>query len=548
MPLRFCLFVLFLLLPTWSAQAQPVALEPGVSFQAVTQTTNTAVRLAYDPTDGALWYLTLTGELFRISPPYVGQNARLLYTSANHGLSNPSLGFIIAPDGTFYLVGDQVDDSVSVGTIRRGAMDGGQRVWTTVAQTERYPRSNTPFDHNFNGIALSPDGAFLYVNSGSRTEHGEVQANDGRFPGTREVPLTSAVFRLPADATDLVLPNDSVQLATAGYLFADGLRNSFDLAFNADGHLFGTENSGDRDDQEELNWIREGHHYGFPWRMGTNDTPQQFPGFDPDTDPLINPASNAYQNGFFYDDPSYPARPVGVSFTDPIVNTGPDAALFRDPADGTIKDAAALGQTVSTFTPHLSPLGLVFDTARALPAPYTGDGFVLSWTSAETSGLLNPFGDAGEDLLHLRLNPTADNYEVAVTRLAKGFRNPIDAVLVQDTLYVLEFGNDKTIWQVTFADDTATEALPSTAPAQLHVYPNPLRQQGTLHLQLATTEAVTVDVFDLLGRRLARLHDGLLPAQKLHRFVLDAVGWPAGVYFVRVQGQQVVTRPFVVQP
>ena len=33
--------------------------------------------------------------------------------------------------------------------------------------TEKYPLSNTAFDHNFNGIVLSPDQKALYVNSGS---------------------------------------------------------------------------------------------------------------------------------------------------------------------------------------------------------------------------------------------------------------------------------------------------------------------------------------------------------------------------------------------
>ena len=51
--------------------------------------------------------------------------------------------------------------------------------------------------------------------------------------------------------------------------------------------------SGDRDDSEELNWLREGHHYGFPWRMGLNETPQQFADYDPAEDLLLNPASYA---------------------------------------------------------------------------------------------------------------------------------------------------------------------------------------------------------------------------------------------------------------
>jgi glucose/arabinose dehydrogenase len=124
---------------------------------------------------------------------------------------------------------------------------------------------------------VSPDGRFVYLSSGSRTDHGEVQTSGGRFPGLREVPLTAKIFRLPATASGVVLLDDEAFLTGSGFVFARGVRNSFDPAFNARGDLFSGDNSGDRDDSDELNWLREGGHYGFPWRMGTNDTPQQFP-------------------------------------------------------------------------------------------------------------------------------------------------------------------------------------------------------------------------------------------------------------------------------
>lgn len=67
-------------------------------------------------------------------------------------------------------------------------------------------------------IAVSPDGKSVYVNSGSRSDHGEVQDNRGEFPGVRETPLTSAIFRLPAAAEDIVLEDDEQELGDRGYL------------------------------------------------------------------------------------------------------------------------------------------------------------------------------------------------------------------------------------------------------------------------------------------------------------------------------------------
>jgi glucose/arabinose dehydrogenase len=121
------------------------------------------------------------------------------------------------------------------------------------------------------------------------------------------VPLTSAIFRIPYTAKNLILPADSAGLAP--YLFADGLRNTFDLAFNTAGDLIGGENAGERDDPDELNWLRYGRNYGFPWIMGGDYNPQQYPGYDPDADIMLNKNRYGYKNGFFHDDPTFPPRP-----------------------------------------------------------------------------------------------------------------------------------------------------------------------------------------------------------------------------------------------
>src|SRR6185295_4024383 len=102
------------------------------------------------------------------------------------------------------------------------------RAWSTLATTEPIPESNTAFDHHYNGIAVSPNGEFVFVNAGSRTDHGETQDANGAFPGTREVPLTSAILRIPTHVSGQVLRNDEATLRAGGYLYADGVRNAFD--------------------------------------------------------------------------------------------------------------------------------------------------------------------------------------------------------------------------------------------------------------------------------------------------------------------------------
>jgi glucose/arabinose dehydrogenase len=283
------------------------------------------------------------------------------------------------------------------------------------------------------------------VNSGSRTDHGEIQAQGGRFPHLREVPLTATIFRLPADAAEITLPNDAAELQAQGYLFAAGLRNAFTLAFAPDGELFAGENGPEADYPEELNWVRAGHHYGFPWRFGRDDNPQQFPQYDPAADRRLPPGVAA--SSFYAQDPSFPAPPP--AFTDPVANAGP-AADQSIAADGRRQQASEAGTPLYTFTPHRVPVGLTFDTAGGLPPPYRGAGFLLSWGNPAAR---NPtFTDTGQDLLHLQLTTDGMTYRLRATPLVRGFQHPIDSALLGRTLYILEWGGAGTLWALAFRD------------------------------------------------------------------------------------------------
>ena len=531
--------VLYLLFPCLLApvvlRAQPQAHVSGLTVESTAWPVD-AVRISHDPLSGKLLLAGLGGNIFSVDPDPSDQRVSVRYNAGSHGTPTPLMGMDIASDGTIYLVGNDAGThpGFNVGVIRRGVPDGaGGHTWSTVAMTEPYPRSATPFDHNMNGIVLSPDEAFLFLNSGSRTDHGELQENNGQFPGVREVPLTSAILRIPADATDLLLPDDETALLEGGYLFADGTRNSFSLAFDAEGRLFGTENSGDRDDEEELNLIEEGKHYGFPWRMGLTDTPMQFPDYDPGADLLLNPQSYAVQNGHFYNDPSYPAPPAGRVFTDPLRNLGPDANLYRDPASGAILDADDTGREMGTFTSHRSPLGLVFDTQEQLPSPFTGDALMLGWTGAE-SDLLSPYAGEGEDLLHLEMIWESGNVAVATRQIVTGFQNPIDAELVGDVLYVLEYGSDSRVWRIGFASGVATERPVLPDMPAVDIWPNPGSGQQQARITSSGTGRTRARLVAVDGKEVASLLDRVLVAGETAEIQLDTASLPRGAYFLIV--------------
>lgn len=437
-----------------NAQSTPKAVRSDIKVRNILNTLSDvpSVRIAKDPRDNTLYYLKQNGEIYKVN--LGASKSTLVYSSKEHTVSDTQ-GMAIGPNGTIYLVGnaDVADDSQTVATIVKGVDTSGtgQRVWSILARSASYPKSKTAYDHRFNGVTVSLKGDFIYVNSGSRTDHGEVQSADDLFPNTREVGLTACILRLPTNGQNLFLANDRAALKAAGYIFAEGTRNTFDMAFAPNGDLFGTENGPDRDMSEELNWLREGRHYGFPWRIGGADNPQQFPNYNPAKDRLLDPRFNAVKEGYYRNDPTFPTRPTR-NLTEPITNFGPDADSFRDPKDGKVKDASVLGQTLNTFTAHRSPLGLVFDIKGAMSSEFQKDGFMLSWTKGDPTGATEtgPFKDPSQDLVHLDLTKIGNNnYKVRTTRLVGGFTSPIDAEIIANKIYVLEYGGSQGIWEIT---------------------------------------------------------------------------------------------------
>ena len=449
------------------AGGAPAVLNPNLQIRLVLNTTNSSgassIRIRKDPRNNQLYYLKYNGDVFRLSlQPGTGSSSTRVYSAANHGISTSALGMTIGPDGTMYVVGNTTTNQGNNTYIRvmKGAPNStGGRDWSLLSRTEPYPLSRTAFDHLSSGIAVSPDNQFIYLNSGSRTDHGEVEDTGGLYPNLRETGLTAKVLRLPVAAANLVLPNDLTALRNGGYVYAEGTRNAFDLKFAPNGDLFGIDNGPDRDMSDELNWLQAGGHYGFPWRMGTEDNPQQFPDYNPANDRLLDGRFDAVALGLYRNDPTFPPPPT--NFAEPVINIGPDADSYRDPTDGSIKVASALGQTLGTFTAHRSPLGLVFDTAGVLAPPFQAHGFILGFTQGDPTGdsVPGPFLDASQDLVDLQLTRLGTtNYQARATRIVGGFSNPIDAEIVSNKIYVLEYSGNQGIWEITF---------PAAAPIKL---------------------------------------------------------------------------------
>jgi hypothetical protein len=443
------------------AQSNPQILDSALTINRLMTVRNDVIRMGIDPISHNIFYIQTSGNIYEVIQPQSGAAYDSLVDSTAHHTVDYVQGFVFH-DSTLYVSGNNhSDSSKTAGIIVRGKLQqDGSRIWDTLMITQYYQTADY-FDHLFSGVTVNAAGDTIYICSGARGDHGEVQTRYGTYPGLRNVPLTTNIYALPThNAGVITLMNDSALLAASGYVYCRGVRNHFDMAFDSNGNLFGLENSGDRDHNEEMNWLRKDHDYGFPWKMGDTFNPQQYAWFNPATDKLINHFSRSWRLGFFSNDPAYPQPPPGLVFDSPIQNYGPDCDKYRDSL-GAVLDASDSSISIGTFTAHRSPLGLVFDNAHVLSPQFNGDAFMLSWTkgydscgcSTPPDTTIGPFVDPGQDLVHLDLSfdSAAGNFRLNATRIIADFEHPVDADIDSNKIYVIEngYGGTSGLYEVT---------------------------------------------------------------------------------------------------
>lgn len=70
------------------------------------------------------------------------------------------------------------------------------------------------------------------------------------------------------------------------------------------------------------------------------------------------------------------------------------------------------------------------------------------------------------------------------------------------------------------------------------VYPNPFNPSTQFTLSVREAQQVAVVVYDITGREVERLHDGVMANQTTHTFHLNAEHWASGLYLLRITGER----------
>ena len=161
------------------------------------------------------------------------------------------------------------------------------------------------FFHSANGIAFGSDG-FGYVGVGARADHGEILGGDRAGEQDELHPLEASILRFNPDTGEVTV-------------YARGFRNAYDVAWDANGTLWASENQPDFDPPEEVHRVVPGGEHGYPWY---------------DCDVCFSP-------------------PPGTTIQPPTY----------------------------TFAPSSSPTGLTVYTGNQFPSDYFNNKFVTLWSA-----------------------------------------------------------------------------------------------------------------------------------------------------------------------
>lgn len=353
------------------------------------------VRLASDGRGQTLFLLCLNGNVWAVDIATGGMRPLVLgdsYLRANVGrTSRNCLGIMLDRQNRLWIVANEkiaarpVRNEVTIFRVQlRQGKEGLEtaepkpKPWFQVS----YPYGLGVYNHGVNHIATGPDG-MIYVSSGSRTD-GNEPGTDPQYSQEGETPLTACMWRFDPR-------KDPPKLET----YARGLRNAFGFCWNDRGEMFATESGTNAHTPEELDLIREGRHYGFPFKHA--DWEKKPYRWTPDP-------------------------PPGQQFELPIPNIGPDGG-------------GSPNKPLYTFDAHSSPVGVAWLGAD-FPPPYRGSLLVARFGS-----LTDGFSRTGFDVLHVTLEPTTKGSYQARSRvfLSQSAR-PIDLhVAGKGKVYLLEY-------------------------------------------------------------------------------------------------------------
>ena len=217
-----------------------------------------------------------------------------------------------------------------------------------------------------------------------------------------------------------------------------------------------------------------------------------------------------------------------------VLAAGFDQNDYISPASGTFRewlDPAGTGTDVLDGDDLVNlPVELLSFEAQG-----TSGGLVVRWsTSSETD-------NAGFRLSLAR----GDDGFTDTGRFIPGAGIRADVTSYRETLTGLEPGGYQL--RLRQIDTDGTEAVIASSAAQVQVdgevfirpmQPHPVTRSSTMEMTVSESQHVRVALFDVLGRRVGQLHDGVVRGHAPLALQLDGSGLAAGTYLLRITGER----------
>ena len=147
-------------------------------------------------------------------------------------------------------------------------------------------------------------------------------------------------------------------------------------------------------------------------------------------------------------------------------------------------------------------------------------------------------------MFHLSFIPDEkETFKVSVKRIATGFKNPIDAVIVDNKIYVMEYtggwinNGSVGIYELTFPLSSTSLDFVSGPPSGISLYqnyPNPFNPTTKIQYELPISTEVNLSIYNGIGHKISELVNGEQRAG-IHTVIYDAQNSSSGIYYYRLE-------------
>ena len=108
------------------------------------------------------------------------------------------------------------------------------------------------------------------------------------------------------------------------------------------------------------------------------------------------------------------------------------------------------------------------------------------------------------------LEKVGDNYQAHMTRIVAGFSGPIDAEIIGNKIYVIEWSGGRGLWEITLPGSSATavEEESGSVPdgyALAQNYPNPFNANTTIAYEVGGEGLVELAIYNAAGQKIRDL-------------------------------------------